>query len=306
MLQIAVIGLGNWGPKLVRCVQEMADCRLAALCDIDPIRLQAIPCGNRQVIKSADWKTVVENPAIDGVLIATPADLHFEIAHLALLNRKQVFVEKPLACASAQVATLQRAAERQGCVLMVDNTYLFAPAVLAIAQYLEGGALGTPLHYQSTRLNMYGERQDTDVLWDLAWHDLAIVDFLFPGRQWIPTRTRLGRYAARLDLYAAASPQVQINVDWTSNVKQRLVRIGCSRGEIIYDDLAVLKVQVDTKEGLFTPELSNEEPLKASLRHFLECVRDGRQPVAGAAMGLRIAKILEAADDSNICVGAQS
>jgi len=276
----------------------MAGCRLVALCDTDQARLREVSSGKEHAIISTDWKAVVENPVIDSVLIATPADSHFAIAHRALLRGKHVFVEKPLACTSDQIGILDREAQLRGRVLMVDNTYLFEPAVVAIGQFLQSGVLGGPLDYRSMRLNMYGERNDTDVLWDLAWHDLSIVDFLFPGNDWVPCATRLGRHAARLSLYTGAGPKVQIEVDWTATIKKRLVRIACSHGEVLYDDLAKLKVKVCTREGVSALELGDEEPLKAALRHFLDCVRDQKQPVSGAAMGLRIARLLEAAEPS--------
>ncbi len=310
MLQVAVIGLGNWGSKLARCLQSLDGCTLVALCDTDRTRLRALGPTYSTIPQLTHWQDLLSDPRIEALLIATPADLHFEMALAGLQSGKHVFVEKPLACRSDQGERLLQESIGRGLVLMVDNTYLFEPAVPLIRDLLRGGQLGEPLYYKSRRLNMHGSRNDINVLWDLAWHDLAILDFLFSADWQKTSAERSGESAMRLTLEAAASsraPRVEIEVDWTAPIKQRWVEIECRAGKIIYNDLDLArKVAVSVAGHTSFPRVAAIEPLASAVSHFVECVASGHRPKADAQMGVRIAKVLEAADAYLLASGAIS
>ena len=307
MLQVAVIGLGNWGPNLVRCLQSLNSCDLVALCDNNKARLKEVERTCPTMPLLTHWKDLLSNSNDEALLIATPADLHFEMALAGLQSGKHVFVEKPLACRTDQAERLSQESIGRGLVLMVDNTYLFEPAVTLIKDLLRGGQLGEPLHYKSRRLNMYGKRNDTNVLWDLAWHDLAILDFLFSAN-WLKTSVeRSGQSAISLTLEAAAgsgAPSVEIEVDWTATSKQRWIEIECRAGKIIYNDLdPAQKVAVCVAGHTSFPTTAAIEPLASALSHFVDCVVSGRMPIADSLMGLRITKVLEAANTYPFATG---
>ena len=179
MIGVGVIGYGYWGPQLARNFAGLAGARLAAVCDDaeEPLALARAEHPHVSCVTSLD--ALLAEPAVDAVAIATPVSSHFALAHACLVAGKHVLLEKPLAASSGEARALVATAADNHRVLLVDHTYLYSSAVQAIEATLARGDLGDVFHYDSVRINLGRFRSDVDVLWDLASHDLAILDYLF-------------------------------------------------------------------------------------------------------------------------------
>jgi predicted dehydrogenase len=304
MIRVGLIGFGRWGANLARCAAAHADYRLSAICDLSVERLQAaahIHPGSRL---ETDWRTLIADPGLDALLLATPAASHFRLGHAALCAGKHVMVEKPIARTSQEVAALIEAAERRCLVLMTDHTYVFSPAVSAIRELLAAGALGTVHALDSVRMNGNGTRCEVDVLCDLGTHDLAILDHLFGGP---PRSVRAidldSGYGARLALVYPAGLVADIKVSWRGGARTRRMQISGSKGTLTFDDLEpVHKVGVRLAEGgagdVFHPPLELVEPLRNVIAHFAARILRGERPVSDGAAGLRVVGLLDAANRS--------
>ena len=310
MVRVGLIGYGYWGPKLARCMAQDTGCALSAICDLSAERLGAAAADHPRAIVERDWCKLVGDPQIDAVAIATPADSHRDLALAALDAGKHVFVEKPLALSSSDAETMIVAARRQKLVLLVDHTYVHSPAMLAIRRALTQGSLGQIREYRSLRYNAEGGRRDSNVLWDLATHDLSILEFLFPGAA---QAVRVEESAARaggppsraaLTVYFPDSLTARIRVDWAAGEGQRRIEIAGTKGMLVFDDLQAVKLRrVDQlsgePQGAPSPiALETTEPLTMVIRHFAACIRGEVELAAGGKAALRVIRLLEAASAS--------
>jgi predicted dehydrogenase len=322
MIGIGVVGYGYWGPNLARCVAETEGCQLAAIADMSPVALAKAGKRHPAARLSTEWQEVIDNPAVGAVLIATPVATHFRIALAALRAGKHVFVEKPITQTSCEAAVLIAEAQRQNLVLMVDHTFVYTGAVQKIGQLVSDGTLGDPYYYDSTRINLGLFQRDVSVIWDLAVHDLAILDFLLDTAPTAVSANGANHVTggpsnmAYMTIYFDNGIIAHISVNWLAPVKVRQVLIGGSKRMIVYDDLqSSEKVKVydrgvtlasgadENYKGLvsyrlgdmYGPELSHKEALLTEIEHFVDCIEHGKVPVTSGESGLRVVKTLEAA-----------
>lgn len=307
MIRIGVVGWGYWGAKLTRNLEQTSGAVLAAICDPSEGRLAQAAEQHPAARGTRELASLCADPAIDAVVIATPAPTHFAITQAALRANKHVLVEKPFTHDPELALGLIEEGERRNLVVMVDHTFLFCPPVLAIGRLLTDGGLGRLQSYQSRRLNAGTVRNDLDVLWDVAPHDLAILDHLLPDR---PVAIRVtdvtadvvGRaLAACLTLEYAEGCVARIEVSWVAPRKTRQIRLECEGGRLDYDDLdPATPLQLRSSAGTPMPVAvpDGAEPLRRMLDHFVSCIRSGQRPVSDGAMGHRVVRLLEAAGQS--------
>jgi predicted dehydrogenase len=326
MVRVAVIGLGYWGPNLVRNLHAVAGENLRLCCDKDAERAQAIARAYPTVKVVTDAEEVIASKDIDAVAIATPVATHYHFARAALNAGKAVFVEKPMTATIQQAEELVSLARRRGLALMVDHVYVYSPAVRKIKELVEKGALGKLLFIDSVRINLGLFQRDVNVVWDLAPHDLSIVDYLVDR---LPrSLAAFGAAHAGHDLEDVAYLNLDFgeglianfHVNWLSPVKIRYTMVGGSEKSLIYNDLHPAesvkvydsgitvrednledrrRLLIDYRSGdVWSPHVPQLEPLREAVSHFLDCVARGQTPLSDGEAGLRIVRILEAAQRS--------
>ena len=272
---------------------------------------------------TSDPEELLRSRTIDAVAIVTPVSTHYDLARRALENGKHVFVEKPLTATSAQAETLIELAERRNLQIMVDHTFLFTGAVRKIKELVDADVLGPLYYYDSTRVNLGLFQHDVNVIWDLAPHDLSIVDHLVglePENVVATGGAHLNGFVdmAYLTLYYPNSIIAHINVNWLSPVKVRTTLIGGQRKMLVWNDLEAaekikiydkgvdLRTEEDRHQALinyrsgdmWAPRVEAAEALQHEARYFLDCIASGERPFNDGHAGLRVVRILEAADES--------
>jgi predicted dehydrogenase len=322
-IRVGVIGYGYWGPNIVRNLQSLEGARVVAICDRAARSLQRARQAFPGVETTSEASEVLNSPEIDAVAVITPVWTHFELAKQALENSKHVFVEKPFTCASAQAERLIELAAQKRLTLMVDHTFLFTGAVRKIRQLVDEGTLGDLYYYDSTRVNLGLFQHDVNVIWDLAPHDLSIMDYLIQGKAEALVATgesHLNGHAdvAYITVYFPGNVIAHINVNWLSPVKVRTTLIGAEKKMLVWNDLdpdEKLKVydkgaEVTKREGVYealvsyrtgdmwAPRIEQSEALRTELAHFLACIRNNERPINDGLSGLRVVQMLEAADQS--------
>lgn len=323
MLKLGVIGYGYWGPNIVRNFIRQPDCRVVTVCDKNPqARDRALSC-HPGIQTTSESDEVLGGVDIDAVAIVTPVSTHHGLAKKALENGKHVFVEKPFTETSAQCEELIELAERKNLQIMVDHTFLFTGAVRKIKELLDGGALGPLYYYDSTRVNLGLFQHDVNVLWDLAPHDLSIMDHLIDLEPELVVATGGAHLngmedVAYMTLYFPNNVIAHINVNWLSPVKVRTTLIGGQRKMLVWNDLAPDEkikvydkgVEVETEQGvhellvsyrsgdMWAPRVEETEALWQETRYFLDCVAEGKRPFNDGHAGLRVVRMLEAAEES--------
>lgn len=323
MIKFGVIGYGYWGPNIVRNLRGLDTATVVSICDKSPSALRRAKQAHPDVQVTSDFHDVLSSPDIDAVAVITPVWTHFELAKSALLNGKHVFVEKPFTSNSAQALELIELAERKNLQIMVDHTFLFTGAVKKIHQLIDDSTLGKLYYYDSTRVNLGLFQHDVNVLWDLAPHDLSIVDYLIDERPEAVVATGQAHFngltdVAYLTLYYPDNVIAHINVNWLSPVKVRTTLIGGEKKMLVWDDLEADEkikvydrgVQMNSREGVYdllvsyrsgdmwAPKIENAEALKAELAYFVGCIVNGERPFNDGMSGLRVVRMLEAAEDS--------
>jgi len=323
MVNFGVVGYGYWGPNIVRNLVGLEDARVLAISDkLAPARARA-QIAHPAIPVTADSSDVIASNEIDAIAIISPVWTHFELAKAALENGKHIFVEKPFTSTSAQAEELINLAAAKNLKIMVDHTFLFTGAVRKIKQLLQEGALGKLYYYDSTRLNLGLFQHDVNVIWDLAPHDLAIMDYLIgetPEEVFATGRSHLNgsEDIAFITLYFPNEVIAHINVNWLSPVKVRTTLVGGDKKMLVWNDLEADEkvkiydrgVQVTNTEGLYNllvnyrsgdmwaPRLEQAEALRQELSYFVDCVTKDQTPFNDGQAGLRIVKILEDASES--------
>lgn len=325
MVRIGVIGYGYWGPNLARNFAETKGAELAAVCDARPERLALARARHPQARALTAAAELLADPKLDAVAIATPVSSHFGLALAALEAGKHVLVEKPLAATSDEARRLVDAAERRGLRLMVDHTFAYTAAVRRIRELVRGGTLGAVYYYDSVRVNLGLFQHDVSVLWDLAVHDLAILDYVLGERPQAVSATGVGHVPgqpeniAYLTLFFEERRVAHIHVNWLAPVKIRRTLIGGSEKMIVYDDLepseklriydkgvtlderpeGVYRMRVGYRTGdMWAPHLEPGEALRVEAAEFVRAVETGEAPATDGHAGLRVVGILEAATRS--------
>ena len=325
MIQAGLIGFGYWGPNLARNFNNNPDMHLAAIADFSEDRLEAASKLYPHVTITKDPGDLFGNKEIDAIAIATPVSTHYELARKSLLSGKHVWLEKPMTEKVEQGEALIELAEERGRVLLVDHTFVYTGAVRKVKELIDQGALGDLIYYDSTRANLGLFQQDVDVIWDLAPHDLSIMDFLMPYKKLSVSATGSHFYGngivpkALLAIFMENNIVAHINVSWVSPVKIRDTFIAGTSKMILYDDNHPSeKVKVydkgvelyETKEALYrlkvqyrvgdmyAPKVDNQEALALEAEHFADCIMNGKRPMTDGKAGLEVVKLLVAAQES--------
>jgi predicted dehydrogenase len=328
---IAVIGAGYWGPNLVRNFQASSEFRLVTLCDLDISRVRGV-LGTYSTVEAADnLDEVLADPRVAAVAVATPASTHLGVALAALRAGKHVVVEKPLAATVAEGLELVAEAEARNLMLMCDHTFCYTPVVTRIREVLHSGELGDLHYFDSVRINLGLVQPDIDVIWDLAPHDLSILDFVLPDGVFPVSvsahaadpigagRSCVGYLTLQLNTGAIA----HVHVNWLSPIKVRTTMISGSKRTLVWDDvnpttrLAIydrgvdmsvpeavgaedrFNAQVSYRSGdMVAPALSPREALSHMVAAFAMSIRTGKPSLTDGHAGLRVLEILEAASQS--------
>lgn len=321
MIGVGVIGYGYWGPNVVRNFSEAPGARVVAVSDMSPERLALARSRHPAVETTADYRDLLANPQIDAIAICTPVSSHFEATLGALRAGKHVLVEKPLTTSSEQASRLIEEAERRQRLLMVDHTFVYTGAVRKIRELVASGALGELYYYDSVRVNLGLFQHDVDVIWDLAVHDLSIIDYVLPSRPCAVSATGISHVAgepeniAYITLFFESRLMAHVHVNWLAPVKVRRTLIGGSHKMILYDDVepsekvkvydkgitlrdgpeSVYKMLISYRTGdMWAPQLDTTEALQTEVRHFLRCLQEGERPITGGEAGLQVVRVLEA------------
>lgn len=327
MIRIGVIGYGYWGPNLVRNCFEAPGVQVACVSDLRQDRLAMVSSRYPTVRTTRDSHELIQDPSIDAVAIATPVSTHYELALRALQEGKHVLVEKPLASDTDQVQHLMDVAQKRNRVLLVDHTFVYTGAVRKIRELVESGGLGEIYYYDSVRVNLGLFQHDVNVLWDLAVHDLSIMDYVLPFRPRAVSTTGLSHVPggteniAYLTLFFEGSQIAHIHANWLAPVKLRRTLIGASRKMIVYDDIEqsekiklydkgitlnnhqnpekLYQMLVGYRTGdMLAPQIDGTEALRREIEHFLRCIQQQEEPITGGSAGLRVVEILQAASQS--------
>jgi predicted dehydrogenase len=323
MIRLGLIGYGYWGPQIARNFSGISGCELSVICDRSPDALRRAKQAHPGVSVTCDAGEVLSSPHIDAVGVITPVWTHFGIAKAALENGKHVFVEKPFTSSVTQAEDLIELACVKHLQIMVDHTFLFTGAVKKIRELIDAGTLGKLYYYDSTRVNLGLFQHDTNVLWDLAPHDLSIMDYLISARPDAVVATgqkHLNSHedVAYLTIYFGNSVIAHINTNWLSPVKVRTTLIGGEKKMVVWNDLeadeklkvydkgvtvtygqGVYDLLVSYRSGdMWAPKIDQVEALSVEARYFIECIDKQQTPFNDGIAGLRVVRLLEAAQQS--------
>ncbi|MEO0185270.1 MAG: Gfo/Idh/MocA family oxidoreductase [candidate division WOR-3 bacterium] len=329
-MKIAVIGVGYWGPNLVRNLLNNKSVGEVYCFDIDAKRLHNIS-QQYPVVKIVDsYEDILNNPKINGVCIATPASAHFPLAKMALEHNKHILVEKPFTVTIHEAKKLLELVREKGLKIIVDHIFMYNGAVRKIKQLIESGEIGKILYFDAVRVNLGLFQHDVNVLYDLATHDISIMLYLLNKNPKAVSAIGVGHYntiedIAYLTLFFEDNCIAHFHVNWLAPVKVRRILIGGSQKMIVYDDMETVEkirvydkgVEIKSKEGIYktlvqyrtgdmyAPKFDTTEPLSMLVNEFVDAMKNGTEPLSNGKIGLEIIKILSAAQKSiknNGCV----
>ncbi len=328
-MNFGVIGYGYWGPNVVRNLANLEGSRVISIADLDPAARQRAQKAHPSAQVTSSPAEVLTSTKIDAVAIVSPVWTHYELAKAALMNGKHVFVEKPFTMNSTQGEELVELGQKRNLKIMVDHTFLFTGAVRKMKEMIDDGSLGNLYYYDSTRVNLGLLQHDVNVLWDLAAHDLSIMDHLIPGDPEAVGATgekHLNDHedVAYMTLHFPNKVIAHINVNWLSPVKVRMTLVGGEKKMVVWNDLVADEklrvydrgVKTTTQEGVYkllvnyrsgdmwAPRLEQVEALQQEMKYFIECIETGNDPFNDGRAGLRVVRMLEAASKSLAQKGA--
>lgn len=328
MIGVGVVGVGYWGPNLVRNFMETPGASVTAICDTSPQALGRVAARCPAAKTYGDVKSLLADPAVDAVVVTTPVRSHFEVAAAAIEAGKHVLVTKPLTQTVAEAERLVELAAAKQRVLMVDHTFVYTGAVRKAKELVAAGELGELLYYDSVRVNLGLFQSDVNVVWDLAPHDLSILECLVSdppvavsayGIRQVPGQPENIGYVT---LFYSGKRIAHLHVNWLAPVKVRQTLIGGSKKMIVYDDMEpsekikvydrgvelteverapdqINALRISYRSGdMFAPRLDGTEALRLEARHFVECIEQGHKPITDGEAGLRVVRVLEAANES--------
>ncbi len=325
MINVGVIGYGYWGPNLVRNFSESTETNVVSVSDLNPDRLALVQRRYPAIKTTTDHRDLWADNEIDAIVIATPVSSHFELAMGALQANKHVLIEKPLTESYEQACRLVEEADKRNLMLMVDHTFVYTSAVRKMQELIAGDELGKIYYYDSVRVNLGLFQHDVNVIWDLAVHDLSIMEYILPSQPYAVSATGVSHVAGKpeniayLTMFFEDNLIAHIHVNWLAPVKVRSTLIGGSKKMIVYDDLQPSeKVKVYNKGitvnndaesryqmligyrtgDMWAPHLNLTEALQVEVNHFAQCLKEGKAPVTDGQAGLRVVQILEAATQS--------
>ncbi|HUH66144.1 MAG TPA: Gfo/Idh/MocA family oxidoreductase [Syntrophales bacterium] len=323
MINIGVIGYGYWGPNIVRNFSSLDETRVLCVCDSNQGAMDRVRKSYPHVAVTCDYSDIVTSPDVDAVAVITPVSTHFELARKALENGKHVFVEKPFTSTVAQAEELIALAEKKKLTIMVDHTFIFTGAVRKIKQLIDERALGDLYYYDSVRVNLGLFQRDVNVIWDLAPHDLAVMDFLLDERPAAVAACGKAHVngmedTAYVTVHFNNNLIAHFNVNWLSPVKVRTTLIGGEKKMLVWNDLEADEkikiydkgVEVRTKEAeykmlvnyrsgdMYAPRVESSEALKIEAEYFVQCITENKRPINDGHAGLRVVKMLDACNES--------
>jgi len=325
LIGVGVVGVGYWGPNLVRSLLSLPDCKLVRACDAKAGRLRYLKEQFPQVEVTSDYADLLHDSRLDAICIATPVSTHRDLALRALASGRHVFVEKPLAPSSQDALDIVEAAAHRDRVLATGHLFVYHPAIVRLREELSAGKLGTLCYMESERVNLGPPASEVDVIWDLAVHDVSIAIYL-SDQQPVEVVAFAGRYVhpslldmALLVLRYGDGRLSHHHVSWLSpNKVRRFFAVGTT-GSGLFDGrfepkaLSLFDQGYDSRIGagddqvvelkygageVRVPDLPAIEPLRAECQHFFECILSGRPPRADGLAGLNVVRILEAAERS--------
>lgn len=323
-MDIAIIGFGYWGPNLVRNFSSVDGCRVKYVCDFRPERLSIVNRQYPSVITSASFEEALDDASVEAVIIATPVFTHFDLAKKALLKGKNVLIEKPMTSTSSEALQLQELAQKMNRLLMVDHTFLYTGAVQKMKELIVSGNIGNIHYFDSTRINLGLFQPDINVLWDLAPHDISILNYLVEDKPYSVNATGVSHTKNNIENIAYLTVNYQsgfiahFNCSWTSPVKIRTMLIGGDQKMLVFNDLEPTekiriydtgydhktdedkrRVMVDYRAGdVYLPKVDSKEALFGMASDFISSIKNKKKPVSDFESGLNVIKILEASQQS--------
>ncbi len=325
MINVGVIGVGYWGPNIIRNFDSCNQTRMVIASDLKPERLAFIQKKHPALKATADYREIINDPAIDAVAICTPVFTHYELAKEALLAGKHVFLEKPMTSTSQQAEELVNLAAQKKLTLMLDHTFIYTGAVQLIKKLVDAGEIGDIYYFDSVRINLGLFQHDVNVIWDLAPHDISIMDHflqLKPESVVATGADHVGKGhedVAYLTVYFPNNIIAHIHANWLSPVKIRQTLIAGTKKMIVWDDnLPNDKIKIydsgitvnRTKDEIYdtliqyrtgdmwAPKVPLTEALSLEVNHFAECIQSGATPLTDGVAGLNVVRILEASEKS--------
>ncbi|ALB40466.1 oxidoreductase [Anabaena sp. WA102] len=325
MIGIGVVGYGYWGPNLVRNFYEIPESQVIAVSDFSSDRLVKVQSRYPTIDVTLNYQDLINDDRIEAIAIATPVSAHFDIAIQALQAGKHVLIEKPITANSEQALRLIAEADKRNLVLMVDHTFVYTGAIRKIHEIIENNTLGNIYYYDAARVNLGLFQHDVNVIWDLAVHDLSIMDYVLPSKPCAVSATGISHVSgepeniAYMTLFFNEQLIAHLQVNWLAPVKVRRTLIGGSQKMIVYDDVEpsekvklydrgitvnnnqenMYKMLIGYRTGdMWCPKLDLTEALNRVVSHFINCIKTGDRPLTDGKAGLRVVKILEAATES--------
>lgn len=323
-INVGIIGYGYWGPNLVRNFFSADNCILHTLADLRINRLETIQKSFPTVKTTANVEEIINNNEIDAVVIATPVFTHYQLAKRALEAGKHVLVEKPMTYSRAEAEELITLAQSKGKLLMVDHTYLYTGAVQKIKSIVTSGDIGAVKYFDSTRINLGLFQPDINVLWDLAPHDISLLDYIIDEVPFSVQATGISHTGNGLENIAYLTVNynsgmiAHFNCSWSSPVKLRSILIGGDKKMILFDDMEPTekvkiyetgyeikndedkkRILIDYRVGdIFVPKISPKEALASMAADFINSIINSTSPISDARLGLQVVSILEASQNS--------
>jgi len=323
MIKVGIIGYGYWGPNIVRNFSSIEGSTVLSVCDCSQPALHRAHQVHPNIPVTQDCNDILTSPEIDAVAVITPVATHFDLAKKALENGKHVFVEKPFTATAAQAEELITLAEKKNLTIMVDHTFIFTGAVRKIKELVDDRILGDLYYYDSVRVNLGLFQRDVNVIWDLAPHDFAVMDYILGERPVAVAACGKAHVNGLEDTaYVTAlfsnNLIAHFNVNWLSPVKVRTTLIGGEKKMLVWNDLEADEkikiydkgVEVKSKEAdytrrvnyrsgdMYSPRVEQSEALRTETAYFLKCIRERTTPVNDGQSGLRVVKMLEACSES--------
>jgi predicted dehydrogenase len=328
-MNVAVIGIGYWGPNLVRNFVNHPSVDKVFCYDIDEKRSSHICEEFPKVTKASSYEEILNNPDIEAVAIATPVATHFHLAQQALEHGKHAFIEKPFTSSVQDATTLIDLAHKKKLKLMVDHIFAYNGAIRKIKKIINSGEIGEIMYFDAVRINLGLFQHDVNVVWDLAPHDLSIMDYLLPEKPRAVSAVGISHFSpyediAYLTLLFNHNCIAHLHVNWLSPVKVRNIIIGGTNKMICFNDTEATEkikiynkgVDVTTKEGIYKtliqyrtgdvliPQFDTSEPLTNVVAEFIDSIEKNKNPITDGTAGLHIVQILEAAQKSIKADGA--
>lgn len=322
---VGVIGCGYWGPNLIRVFNQHIECKVTKCCDLREERLQLMKKQYPNIYVTTDYRKVVREPKIDIVAIATSVSSHYNLAKDSLNNGKHIWIEKPMTSNTNEAKELIEIAKKKKRKIIVDHTYVYTGAVRKIKEIISSGELGRILYYDSVRINLGLFQHDVNVVWDLAPHDISVMDFLLEKKPREVSAIGIGHVHDDIENIAYISIMfdddllAHFHVNWLAPVKIRKTFIGGTKKLLVYDDLEggekikvynrgitvrrspkdIYNLLIGYRMGdMYSPTFDPTEALEVECEHFIDCIKHNRRPITDGFAGLRVVEIIEAANRS--------